>query len=240
MLIKSLVKRLPTEERNLIRDGGFYASALIGAFGYFHYRMYISKNWMRSDGHYKFNQTITNCTPWQQMYFTWWRMPEEEWTVYHKFKPYFVLGQLDLSKEILIPKTKEVNGMKVHGFDVINPLYCYESGRLSFKALFAKSPDLITLSRAAIILHRGWIPATFRDKRSRPTELNSRELVRVTGVWRAGKTIHDYKVPNDPNANEWNNMCLEDIGLFWDLSNFDEAKWYYFQAVNCDAEGAIP
>ena len=44
--------------------------------------------------------------------------------------------------------------------------------------------------------------------------------------------MHDYKVPNDPDANEWNNLCLEDIGIFWDLPNFDECKHYYFQACN--------
>jgi hypothetical protein len=47
------------------------------------------------------------------MYFTWWRMPEEEWTIYHRFKPYFLLGQLDMSKEVLIPREKVINGSKV-------------------------------------------------------------------------------------------------------------------------------
>jgi hypothetical protein len=56
-------------------------------------------------------------------------------------------------------------------------------------------------------------------------------LVKLTGVWRKGKNVHDYKVPNNPDANEWNNLCLEDIGIFWDLPNYDEAKYYYFQAV---------
>ena len=48
--------------------------------------------------------------------------------------------------------------------------------------------------------------------------------------------MHDYKVPNNPDANEWNNLCLEDIGIFWDLPNFDEAKFYYFQAVQVKGE----
>ena len=36
-------------------------------------------------------------------------------------------------------------------------------------------------------------------------------------------------------------MALEDIGLYWDLPNFDEAKFYYFRAVNLsqDATGAM-
>jgi cytochrome oxidase assembly protein ShyY1 len=107
------------------------------------------------------------------MYFTWWRMPEEEWTVYHRFKPYFVLGQLDMSKEVLIPKDRVVNGVTIKGFDVINPLYCYEGGKLSFKNAFSKK-DPVKIERAAIIVNRGWIPAEYRDKRSRPEEVNSR------------------------------------------------------------------
>ena len=47
-----------------------------------------------------------------------------------------------------------------------------------------------------------------------------------------GKNVHDYTVPNDPNANERNNLCLEDIGMYWDLPNFDESKYYYFHSVD--------
>jgi len=88
------------------------------------------------------------------MYFTWWRMPDEEYTVYHRFKPYFLLGQLDVSKEILIPREKD----GVAGFDVINPLYCYEGGKLSFEKAF-NGGDPVSIERAAIIVNRGWIPA---------------------------------------------------------------------------------
>lgn len=40
------------------------------------------------------------------MYFTWYKMPEVEFNVYHRFKPYFIIGQLDQTKEILIPAKK--------------------------------------------------------------------------------------------------------------------------------------
>ena len=91
--------------------------------------------------------------------------------------------------------------------------------------------DPVKIERAALIVNRGWIPATLRDKRTRPTEINSRQLVKVKGVFRAGKDIHDYKVPNNPDNNEWHNLSLEDIGIFWDLPNWDEQKFYYFQAI---------
>ena len=88
---------------------------------------------MRSEGWYRFGLEIRNCTPWKQMYFTWWRMPIEEWTANHRFMPYYIIGQLDLSKEILIPRTKKQNGVNVRGFDVVNPVYCYEGGRISMR-----------------------------------------------------------------------------------------------------------
>ena len=63
-----------------------------------------------------------------------------------------------MSKEVLIPKDRVVNGVTLKGFDVINPLYCYEGGKLSFKNAFSKK-DPVKVERAAIIVNRGWIPA---------------------------------------------------------------------------------
>ena len=76
---------------------------------------------------------------------------------------------------------------------------------MSFKKLFNKE-DPISIERAAIILNRGWIPAELKDKRSRPNEINSRQLMRFKGVWRKGVGLHDYKYPNSPDDNEWNNL----------------------------------
>ena len=92
--------------------------------------------------------------------------------------------------------------------------------------------DPVSIERAAIIVNRGWIPAELKDRRSRPAELNSARLIKFRGVWRKGKNLHDYKKPNNPDTNEWHNLALEDIGIYWDLPNFDECKHYYFQAVD--------
>jgi hypothetical protein len=46
---------------------------------------------------------------------------------------------------------------------VINPLYCYEGGKLSLRKAFAKE-DPISVERAAIIVNRGWIPVDKKDK----------------------------------------------------------------------------
>ena len=218
MLSRSVIKRFSAEDRSLIRDGGIFLGLLFGGLGYFNYREFIKKDFLRSEAHYRFNSTLQNITPWKQLYFTWWRMPEEEYNVYHRFKPYFIIGQLDYSKEVLIPSKKIVDGVTMEGYDVLNPLYCYEGGKLSFKKAFAKEDPV----------NRGWIPIELKDKRSRPNEINSRKLVRINGVFLRGKNVHDYKVPNNPDNNEWHNLCLEDIGIYWDLPNFDEAKYFYF------------
>jgi hypothetical protein len=129
MLSRSIIKRLTAEERNYVKEGAVIIGMITGGLGYFNYRQYIKKDFLRSEGHYRFTSKMTNCTPWKQMYFTWWRMPQEEYNVYHRFKPYYVIGQIDYTKEILIPRTREVNGAKMDGYDVINPFYCYEGGR---------------------------------------------------------------------------------------------------------------
>jgi len=232
MLARSLLKRMNNEDRGLVKEGAIFLSLITGGFAYFNYREFIKKDFLRSEGHYRFNGRTQNVTPWKQLYFTWWRMPDEEFNVYHRFKPYFVIGQLDTSKEVLIPaKRTDEFGQTQDGFNVINPLYCYEGGRLSFQKAFAKE-DPISVDRAAIIVNRGWIPAELKDRRSRTHEMSSRKLVKIRGVWRKGKNLHDYKIPNNPENNEWHNLALEDIGIYWDLPNFDECKHYYFQAVN--------
>ena len=236
MYASTLIKRMAPEQRQLVRDGAFYTALLTGAFSYFHYREYVKKAFKRSEAHYKFNQTVTNCTPWKQMYFSWWRMPEEEWTVYHRFRPYFIVGQMDHSKEVLIPRNKTINGETVKGFDVINPFYCYEGGKISLETGLSLSGDPVKIDRAALIVNRGWIPANFREKTSRPAEVNSKELVKITGCFMPGKNVHDYKVPNNPDANEWNNLCLEDIGIYWELPNWDEAKYYYFHQMDLNGQ----
>lgn len=170
MLAKSLINKMNTTERSLVRDGALMTSLLTGSFAYFNYRERVRKDFLRSESHYRFSHITANITPWKQLYFTWWRMPEEEYNVYHRFKPYFILGQLDYTKEVLIPKK---NAAGVDGFDVINPLYCYEGGKVSMKELM-NDGDPVKVERSAIIINRGWIPANLRDKRFRPTEINSR------------------------------------------------------------------
>lgn len=120
---------------------------------------------------------------------------------------------------------------------VINPLYCYEGGRFSLLKSINKE-DPVLIERAAFIINRGWIPEYLKDKLSRPNEINSRKLHRFRGVFRKGKNLHDYKYPNNPENNEWHNLALEDIGMYWELANYDEIKHYYFELV--DLPGHTP
>lgn len=104
--------------------------------------------------------------------------------------------------------------------------------------LLALSGDPISVDRAALIVRRGWVPAAYREKSSRPSEVNSRELVRLTGCFMPSKDVHDYKIPNNPDANDWHNLCCEDLGIYWDLPNTDEQKYYYFHSVNLDGQNS--
>lgn len=104
MLAKSLIKRMNKQERSLIADGALVTGLFTGSIAYFNYREKIRKEFLRSEAHYRFSNITENITPWKQLYFTWWRMPDEEFNVYHRFKPYYILGQLDYTKEILLPK----------------------------------------------------------------------------------------------------------------------------------------
>ena len=168
MLARNLLKRLNNEDRNLVKDGAIFTTMITGAIAYINYREWVKKDFLRSEGHYRFHSRTQNVTPWKQLYFTWWRMPDEEFNVYHRFKPYYIIGQLDTSKEVLIPQKRyDSHGNAHEGFNVVNPFYCYEGGRVSFQKAFAEE-DPISVERAANIINRGWIPAELKDKRSRP------------------------------------------------------------------------
>jgi len=228
MLARQLIKKMKPADRSLVRDGALFTFFGTGLVSYWNYRERIRKDFMRSEAHYRLNRQLQNITPWKSLYWTWYRMPKEEYNVYHRFVPYYIIGQLDYSKEILIPYRLN----NEDGYIVVNPLYCYEGGKISWKSLIQKDGKPVVIERAAVIVNRGWIPAHLKDKRRRPEEVNSRQLVKIKGVFRPGKDIHDYKIPNNPDNNEWHNLSLEDIGLYWDLPNYDEQKYYYFQAMD--------
>ncbi len=44
--------------------------------------------------------------------------------------------------------------------------------------------------------------------------------------------MYDYKVPNNANNNDWNNIQVEDMARFWELPNADEFKFFYFEALD--------
>jgi len=53
MLAKALIRRMSTEDRSLLRDGGIFMGLFTGLFGYWNYREYIKKDFLRSEGHYR-------------------------------------------------------------------------------------------------------------------------------------------------------------------------------------------
>eukprot|EP00997_Jenningsia_sp_PLL12_P005647 NODE_2177_length_971_cov_95.758134_g1790_i0.p1 GENE.NODE_2177_length_971_cov_95.758134_g1790_i0~~NODE_2177_length_971_cov_95.758134_g1790_i0.p1 ORF type:complete len:154 (-),score=46.70 NODE_2177_length_971_cov_95.758134_g1790_i0:254-715(-) len=153
-------------------------------------------------------------------------MPLEEYNLNYRFRGFYMQGQLDTSKEVLIPRQKDGQ----EGYDVLSPLYCYDGGKWSLLR-GSKGEDPTVIEKSAVIVNRGWIPAHKKDRTTRPRDIHTNKLTRVVGTWRKGKNLHDYKHPNSPDDNTFHNIQLEDIGIFWNLPNFDEMKHYYFQAT---------
>lgn len=60
-----MLKRLSNEDRNLVKDGAIFMTMLAGTFSYFNYREYVKKDFLRSEGHYRFNSRTQNITPWK-------------------------------------------------------------------------------------------------------------------------------------------------------------------------------
>jgi len=54
MLSRNFFKRLPSSERNHIKDGAAVIGVITGAFGYMHYRKYLQKQFYLSEGEYRF------------------------------------------------------------------------------------------------------------------------------------------------------------------------------------------
>ena len=227
------LRRLRGNSKSMVCQGAFTLGSITGFIAYWNWRFKIKKEFLIGHGLNRFNHVSVNITPWKSQWLTWYRMPDEEYKVYHLFKPYYVIGQIDYSKEVLIPKKKSINGHSMDGFDVINPLYCYDGGRFNVEAVsIGNETNIATTDRAAIIVNRGWIPYNLKDKRKRLWEKNSRQLTKIHGTFLMAKDIHDYSKPNNPSNNEWYNLAPEDIARFWELPNFNELKQFYFQQVN--------
>lgn len=102
---------------------------------------------------------------------TWMRMPWQEYKAYHQFNPYYIIGQLDKSKEILIPTKKVIDGKTVNGYSIMNPIYTYENGRLLYGDWSNKKKNITHVDRAAVIVNRGWIPKELKNPLTRPEDV---------------------------------------------------------------------
>lgn len=65
MLARSLIKRMNTSERSMVRDGAIFSMITTGAVAYWNYRERLRKDFWRSCAHYRFSQLIENITPWK-------------------------------------------------------------------------------------------------------------------------------------------------------------------------------
>lgn len=191
---------------------------------------------MRASAHVTMKNPAKNQTPFDSQWLTWFRMTEEEYFFYHLFRPCYVVGQLDCTKEVLIPRTKRVDGKYQRGFDVFNPLYCYDVGQWNLELMKTKDMrKILTLDRAAIVIHRGWIPYELKDKRKRLWEKTTNQLVKYQGFMTRSPNVHDYTTPNDHTNNEWHHASVEDMAQYWALPNMNELKRFYFQVADLDS-----
>lgn len=226
------LRRLRGKTKDAVSYGALSIGLLTGSIAYFNWRLKMEKEFRIGHGLYRLSTKAQNITPWKSQWMTWYRMPDQEFDAYHRFMPYYVIGQLDYSKEVLIPKTKTIDGVTHDGFDVINPLYCYDGGTVNAETIKSKNHIIdVGSERAAIVVNRGWIPYELKDKRNRLWEKNSRQLVKINGTFMKAKDIHDYKTPNNPSNNEWHNLAPEDLARYWELPNRSEIKQFYFQQV---------
>lgn len=65
MLARSLLKRMSSEDRSLVKEGAIIMTVITGAVSYFNYREWIKKDFLRSEGHYRFHSRTQNITPWK-------------------------------------------------------------------------------------------------------------------------------------------------------------------------------
>ena len=231
MLTRKVVQKLSKSDRSMAFAGSFYTAATFGFVAYWQYRADLKKEFLTSHAMHRMSESIVNVTPWQTLQLTWYRMPKEEYEVYQRFKPYYIIGQIDYSKEVLIPKKKDGQD----GFMVLNPLYCKDGGLMNMTGAYEEfSTDV---DRAGIILNRGWIPYSMKNRANRPEQTHTRKLIKVQGTFRRSADVHDYKIPNNPADNDWHNLATEDIATFWELPNFNELRYFYFQQVTFQTIG---
>lgn len=72
-----------------------------------------------------------------------------------------------------------------------------------------------------------------KDRRLRPKDVNTGKNETLLGTIKLSTTRrHDFLHPNDPTVDLWTNHSLEDMALYWDLPNVNDAKFCYFQEVD--------
>jgi len=65
MLAKSLIRKMNMTDRSQVRDGATMLFFTTAAVSYWNYRERIRKDFLRSEGHYRFSNMTENVTPWK-------------------------------------------------------------------------------------------------------------------------------------------------------------------------------
>ena len=84
------------------------------------------------------------------------------------------------------------------------------------------------VDKAGMVINRGWIPYSLKDRSKRGEGTSTLKLVKIQGTMRRSAKVHDYKVPNNPADGVWYNFATEDIARYWEMANFAENGHFYF------------
>lgn len=248
------VRLIPAAEIGNFRTGAFFLAFTFGVAGYYFYRKYLEQKMATSHAYYKLlslpplnagNQFIGSVVHEDMSTYRgtlYYRMPEKEFDILYRMRSAFIRGSFDHDKEILIPKKKDGQ----EGYDVITPFYYYDlnlpnkDGKKEIRQWDGKETIAFEAHPAALAVHRGWIPASLKDRRLRPHDINGVKET-IYGTLKKPKTdVHSFRVPNDPTRNYWKNFSLEDFAIFWELPNVLDAKFVYLQQINFGTIDASP
>lgn len=157
-----------------------------------------------------------------------------------QFMPIEATGYFDHMREIHIPKVKD----GVEGYEILSPFFYFDVKDSNiYNLAIADDPKEQVFteslnSNISIIVNRGWVPKTLKDRRLRPYD-NSIEEVKINGKLKfTGTNLHKYTVPNTHYLNIFTNISPIDIYKYWSLYDPLSPKEVYLELIDSNDENS--
>lgn len=157
-----------------------------------------------------------------------------------QFMPIEATGYFDHMREIHIPKVKD----GVEGYEIFTPFFYFDvkdSNIYNLAVVDNPKEQVFTESlncNISIIVNRGWIPKTLKDRRLRPYD-NSIEEVKIFGKLKfTGTNFHNYIIPNTHHMNLFTNAAPIDIYKYWSLYDPLSPKEVYLELIDANDENS--